>query len=111
MSNEVLSPINRCQKILQSPQTSLLVACESMGNVASHIREQRSEIVERAIDTAKSVCEKLNWNTPGNKKRKEKKKMPGELAEDAVLTSEEAVRRTMYSALDQLHSEIATPQQ
>jgi hypothetical protein len=34
--------------------------------------------------------------------------MPGELAEDAVLTSEEAVRRTMYSALDQLHSEIAT---
>lgn len=71
--DEVLSPINRCQKILQSPQTSLLVACESMENVASHIREQRSEIVERAIDAAKSVCEKLGIlleTKRGRKKRK-----------------------------------------
>ena len=34
--------------------------------------------------------------------------MPGELAEDTVLTSDQMVRHTMYSALDHLHNEIAS---
>lgn len=104
--NEVLSPINRCQKILQSPQTSILVASESMGNVASHIQQQRSNIVERSVDEAKNICEKLGICVESKRKRKVKK-MPGELADDTVLTLEETVRRTMYSALDHLHREIA----
>ena len=54
---EVLSPINRCQKILQDPTAEIGTTSTSLKNLAESLNEKREDLASSAVKRAEEWCE------------------------------------------------------
>ncbi len=70
------------------------------------LRDQRNEIVKKAIGYASQQCEEMGISVERRGRIKRKKRMPGEIAKDAGLTMEEEMRRSMPECVDQFSQEL-----
>ncbi len=87
------------QKYLQTEGRSLEKCSGVINSFKLFLRDQRNEIVEKAIGYASQQCEEMGISIARRGRIKRKKRMPGELAKDAGLTMEEM--RSMLKCVDQ----------
>ena len=102
---QVLAPVDRCQKIFQEPTCNVLAAADALKMLEQSFIQRRDDIVEEAINRATCWCEK---EIPLQKRRRKRKRLPGESTHDEVLTATQAIRRMMLAVIDVLVSEMTT---
>lgn len=83
-----------------------MAAADALKILGQSFIQRREDIVEQAINKTISWCEKKE--IPLQKRRRRKKRMPGESTQDEVLTATQAIRRVMLAVTDMLVSEITT---
>ena len=94
------------QKYLQKEGLSLEKCSIKVVGLNLFLRDQRNEIVEKAIVYASRQCEEMGISTEGQERIKRKKRMPGELARDAGLTPQDEMRRSMFECVDRFSQEL-----
>jgi hypothetical protein len=102
--DKVLSCIDRVQKRLQDPSMNFHNAALDLKALRDHFNEKREVWVTEAREKGINLCEE--WNVEVGKRRRRKKRMPGESARDAGLTETEEIDRVMKVTLDCINREM-----
>jgi hypothetical protein len=102
--NIVLGRINRVQKRLQDPTMNFREAAADLECLIVFFHEHHHDICEHAMSYGKCKCEE--WGIEIERRVRRRRRMPGELARDAGLTTEQEVSRVLNSILDRLVSEM-----
>ncbi len=103
---DVLEEVDLTQKYLQTEGLSLKTCSITVEGLKLFRRDQRNEIVEKAIIYASRQCEEMGISTEGQGRIKRKKIMPGELAREAGLTPQEEIRGSMFECVDRFGQEL-----
>lgn len=82
---QVLAPVDRCQKILQDPACNVMTAGDVLKKLGQNFIQKRDKVVEQAINRATSWCE--GREIPVERQWQKRKIIPGESAEDTVLSA------------------------
>jgi len=94
------------QKMFQTKGITIYEATELLETLSDHIKEWRVSLCDTVILKAKKLCEEMGVTI--SKRRIKKRKMPGELADDAALDTYEETRRFLVKILDSLSIEVST---
>lgn len=70
------------------------------------MEEQRTKVVDNAVQQALAKCEELD--IPTEKRIIRKRRLPGEGARDAGLSLQQETKRAMLECLDRFHMELDT---
>ncbi|CAH2251595.1 Hypothetical predicted protein [Pelobates cultripes] len=103
---EVLEEVNITQKYLQTVGLTLEKYIVKLQGLKAFLADQRSEIVEKAICYATTMCKEMDISMERRGRVKLRKTMPGEKAKDAGLTLPEEMKRAMFECLDRFHHEL-----
>ncbi len=102
----ILKEVDLTQKYLQTECISLERCNGVINGWKFFFRDQRNEIIEKAVRYASQQCEEMRISMERRGRIKLKKRMPGELAKDDGLTMEEEMRRSMLECVDQFSQEL-----
>ncbi len=103
---DILKEVDLTQKYLQT-EGIILERCNGVINsLILFFRDQRNEIIEKAVGYASQQCEEMRISMKRRGRIKRKKRMPGEVAKDDGLTMEEEMRRLMLECVDQFRQEL-----
>lgn len=105
--HNILEEVNAAQKYLQIAGLSLEKCVVKLRYLLSFLRENRDELVDNAIRHATEMCQDMDISVERRGRRKKKKMMPGEEAEDAGLSLSQELRRAMFECLDRFCEELA----
>ncbi|XP_033227263.1 52 kDa repressor of the inhibitor of the protein kinase-like [Belonocnema kinseyi] len=103
---EVLEEVNQTQKYIRTPGLSLEKCVIKIKALKTFLQSERIQIVERAIAYATKKCEDLNISIERKGRRRFRKRMPGEVAQDAGLTLPGELQRAMLEYLDRFYEEL-----
>ncbi|CAH2310718.1 zinc finger MYM-type 1-like [Pelobates cultripes] len=103
---DVLEEVNITQKYLQTVGLTLEKCIVKLQGLKAFLAHQRSEIVEKAICYATTMCKEMDISMERRGRVKLRKTMPGEKAKDAGLTLPEEMKRAMFECLDRFHHEL-----
>ncbi|KAG1687021.1 Zinc finger MYM-type protein 1 [Nymphon striatum] len=104
--NAVLGKIDRVQKRLQDPTMNFKEAATDIESLEQEFVTLRDGLSQAAVKKAKTKCS--IWGIEVNRRIRRLKRMPGELARDAGLSSEEEIVRVMKNVFDRLQHEMST---
>nr|XP_033788702.1 zinc finger MYM-type protein 1-like [Geotrypetes seraphini] len=103
---EVLHEVYQTQKYLQTAGISLEQCIVKLQALKLFLEDQRTEIVEKAINYGTTKCKDMDIGI--EKRIKFRRRMPGETTKDAGLTLTEETTRAMFECLDRFHQELET---
>ncbi|CAH2296492.1 zinc finger MYM-type 1-like [Pelobates cultripes] len=103
---ENVEEVNITQKYLQTVGLTLEKCIVKLQGLKAFLADQRSEIVEKAICYATTMCKEMDISMERRGRVKLRKTMPGEKAKDAGLTLPEEMKRAMFECLDRFHHEL-----
>ena len=103
---DTLKKIDRVQKRLQDPKMNFHEAAADIESLHINIDQTRDELCRDSVKKAKERCEV--WGVAVERRIRRRRRMPGEVAEDAGLSAEEEIVRIMKSVLDRLQQEMKT---
>ena len=104
--NTILKEVNLSQKYLQMPKITLDMSLINLKALDSFLKEERTTIVDKAIDFGTQKCAEMGIDIQRRGRRKLKKTLPGELSHDAGLTLQDEVRRSMFECVDRFAQEL-----
>ncbi|CAM1308417.1 Uncharacterised protein r2_g1833 [Pycnogonum litorale] len=104
--NAVLGKIDRVQKRLQDPTMNFKEAATDIESLEQEFVTLRDGLSQAAVKKAKAKCS--IWGIEVDRRIRLRKRMPGELARDAGLSSEEEIVRVMKNVFDRLQHEMST---
>lgn len=104
--NVVLGKIDRAQKRLQDPTINFKEAATDIESLEQEFIKLRDDLSLAAVENARTKC--TAWDIPVERRIRRRRRMPGELARDAGLSSEEEVMRVMKNVFDRLQQEMST---
>jgi hypothetical protein len=103
---DILQEVNSAQKYMQTPGITLDMVATKLKAIKVFLEEQRTNIVDNAVQQALAKCEELD--IPTGKRIRRKRRMPGEKARDAGLSLQQEIKRAMLECLDRFHIELDT---
>ena len=103
MDTAYLKKINRVQKRLQDPTMSCKEAANDIESLEQEFVTLRDHLSQVAVEKAKTKCTARAIEV--DRRISRRRKMPGELARDAGLSTEEEIVRAMKSVFDRLQQE------
>lgn len=106
MWSSLLKEIDLVQKSTQTEGLAFDVCMSKLKGLERFMIESKNVIVERSIQSAKSICEELDIDITQRIKRR--KKMPGETASDAGLDLVGETKRSMIESIDRFQMEMTT---
>ena len=106
LSNVVLGKIDCVQKSLQDHTMNFKEAATDIESLQQEFVKLRDGLSQAAVENAKTKC--TSWGIEVDKRNRRRKRMPGELARDAGLSSEEEIVHVMKNAFDRLQREMST---
>jgi hypothetical protein len=70
------------------------------------LKESREELVEKSLECAATTCAQMDIDIENRSRKRMKKKMPGEKANDAALTPQQKIKRAMLECIDTFSAEL-----
>jgi len=101
---DVLEEVNLAQQYLQTKGLTLDKVVTKLESLRLFLHEERSHLVEHAIQRALLKAEE--YEIAVERRARFKKRMAGEQARDAGLTLQEENKRAMLECIDRFHSEL-----
>ncbi|KAL3852328.1 hypothetical protein ACJMK2_015985 [Sinanodonta woodiana] len=104
--NVILGKIDRVEKRFQDPTINIKEAATDIESLEQEFARLRNDLSQVALENAKIKC--TGKGIEMDRRIKRRQKLPGELARDAELSSEEEIMRVMTSACDRLQQISST---
>ncbi|CAH0400600.1 unnamed protein product [Chilo suppressalis] len=101
----VLLEINDAQNYLQTKGLNVQQCAQKISALQTLLVQKRNELVDGALIYSKGLCDELGLSMEPRRRRL-KKQTFGDGSTDAGLTYENELRRTLFSSLDRVISEI-----
>ncbi|XP_044765413.1 zinc finger MYM-type protein 1-like [Coccinella septempunctata] len=102
----ILQEVNHAQKYLQIQGISLEKCVLELRTLKSFVEESREELVNKSLEYATTTCGEMNIDIESRNRKRVKKMMPGENAQDAGLTPQQELKRSMLECIDKFHVEL-----
>lgn len=103
---DVLQEVDLAQKYMQTPGITVDMVATKLRALKVFLEEQRTKVVDNAVQQALAKCEELD--IPTEKRIIRKRRLPGEEARDAGLSLQQETKRAMLECLDRFHMELDT---
>jgi hypothetical protein len=101
-----LQEVKLAQKYMQTPGITVDMVATKLRALKVFLEEQRTNVVDNAVQQALAKCEELD--IPTEKSIRRKRRIPGEEARDVALSLQQETKRAMLECLDRFHIELDT---
>ena len=101
---EILEQVNRIQKRLQDPKMNFHESSKDIKALQIEMSDKRETLPQDAIEVGKGRC--TDWGIETEQRRRRRKKISGEEAGDAGLSSQEQPKRILQGVIDYFSADM-----